>query len=205
MALKPAIHARDHIPSGYAVVVQTYADASELVPTVGADPLRCVAGASSYPYCWRKMDVGQSVGAATTATIEWDEDDFTQAGGYFTVGDTLSLSVNSAGVYDWVCGIVWEPEFNSVCALQVQCDAFGYSPTVFGKGGVYTGGGSLILGNGVVTLHFQARMGAGPVDAIFNVAHENGSSQTILEAFCRVARVGSWSGSAEHDFNFGAF
>lgn len=205
MAEQPAKHGRDHLPSGYAVQVTPVTEDSTLIEG-GADDLRAVEGAAaSYPYCWRKMDVGQSIGAGTTATIDWSEDDFTQAAGYFTRGDSLSLSVNSPGVYDWVCGIVWEPEFNSVCALQVQCDAFGYSPTVFGKGGVYTAGGSLILGNGVVTLHFQARMAEGPVDAIFNVAHENGSSQTILEAFARVARVASWSGSVEHDFNFGAF
>ncbi len=40
MALKPAIHGRDHIPSGHAVLIEEVAEDDPDVLRVGADPLR---------------------------------------------------------------------------------------------------------------------------------------------------------------------
>lgn len=173
MALKPAIHGRDHCPGG-------------------ADPIPCLGG---YPYIFRTMDTPQAIGAGIPEYVTWLDTDITQSDNHFALSDDVSIEIITPGVYDFFVGVRWEP-FNAVATVRVECQQFEWMPTTYGKGGLYTGGGSLIDQDAMLFVHFQARMlgdEAGQPVAVV-VAHEHSSSQNAYSAFLRIARVGSYEG-----------
>lgn len=166
-----------------------------------------VTEGAEYPYVFRKHDSTITIGPGSLDYIQWDDDDFSQAGGYFTPGDSVAFDIEGPGVFDFLFGIVWDAPFNSKTMLQVQCDAFGNYPTQFGWGGFYSDGGTLLDGASQSWyIHFQARVASGASATAFAVSQANAAGQDILQAFARVAFITDWiAGSeagAEADFVF---
>lgn len=182
MALKPAIHGRDHCPGG-------------------ADPIPCFG----YPYVFRKRSTNQLIEAGSVEYIDWTSSDFDEAAGYFTAGDNFSCNIVGAGVYDFLCAAYWGDAFNSTAMLQMACNAFGWFPTVYGKPRLYTSGGAVLDSSGAMFIHFEARVPSGTSATAVVIGHENVADKNISGAFLRIARVRDWTGAGvggEADFAF---
>lgn len=156
----------------------------------GTDPIPVAA--DSYPYVFRKHTTGQTIGPGNVETIAWDDDDFSQAGGYFSAGDAISFDIHGPGVFDFLGAVTWASDFNSPAMLQVQCDAFGNFPTAHGRGGFYSDGGTLLDGSNATFIHFQARVSSGISATALIVGQGNAAGKDLLEAIFRVAFVKDW-------------
>jgi len=178
-AVKPALHGRDHCPGG-------------------VDPIPCFG----YPYIFRKHENGQTIEAGSVEYIGWDDDDFDEGAGFFSTDDNFTCNIIGPGVFDFLCGVYWDDSFNSTTMLQLACDAFGWFPTTYGKGRLFTSGGSELDSSGAMFIHFQARVASGTSATGVIIGHENASDQDISGAFLRIARIGSWGGDADADFAF---
>jgi hypothetical protein len=105
----------------------------------GTDPIP-----GRYPYIFRLMEDPQAIGAGIPEYITWLSTDITQSHNHFSSSDPVSIEIITPGVYDFFAGVRWEP-FNAVATIRIECQQFEFMPTTYGKGGLYTSGGSLIL------------------------------------------------------------
>lgn len=159
-----------------------------------------------YPYVFRKMDSGQTIGPGNIEVIVFDDDDFSQAAGFFTPGDTQSFDIEGPGVFDFLGAGFWDAPFNSKTMFQVQCNAFGNFPSQLGWGGFYSDAGVNLDQGQAFFIHFQARVDSGTSATSLAISQANAAGQLLVQAFFRVAYIAEWTPGtgvgSEADFVF---
>lgn len=130
---EPRKHGRDHLPSGYAAVVQAVSDPADLLPEGSADQLRTVestpSGGLTVP--WARLGGG----AATVPNDTWTNLDFAEAMSYNEVaagfgagdifqledqGDRFRITLDMDGLYLIHGTFAWDDTFDEFRAVDLQ-------------------------------------------------------------------------------------
>lgn len=101
MAEQPAKHGRDHLPPGYAAVVQAVSDPTTLVEEASADQLRSIVSPSApLSYCYMRW-VGTEAITVNTLTNPADTaDDYEE--GFIVDNDGAGFSLDlGTGIIQW--------------------------------------------------------------------------------------------------------